>query len=561
MTAATITIVGRDGAFVFTRIEDASNPIVGSWLTSDSGGTGVLSFMADGSFMIAEDASPGSSDVDGMQRGTYSWNPATGVLTHTTVTDTTGGHTGTLTSTLQIDPGGATATLTNQKSSGATEVLTLTRAVDSTHPLVGGWFINGAGQAGGEVALTFLANGGFFMAQDGDSIADPSGQDGMQRGTYSWDASSGTLAHVTSVNTMGQWGLGADATRLVLDSTPGEVDNGGSGNDTLTGGDGDDVIDGGGGNDVLSGGAGNDALFGDDGNDSLSGGAGNDLLDGGTGADTMAGGSGDDTYVVDNAGDAVVESDALQASGVVYTLDIGGGTDKVVASINYTLGAFVENLALSGLANLSGTGNALANELAGNDGNNVITGLGGNDHIDGGAGIDTAVYSGPRSQYTLAALAGVEQVADTSGQEGIDTLANVERLRFADANVALDLQGHAGMVAKILGAVFGSASVGNQAYVGIGLGFADGGMSYEALTQLALDAKLGVGASHTAVVDLLYANVIGHAPDAATEASFVALLDNHTYTTASLGVLAADTSFNAVNVNLTGLAQTGLAYV
>jgi Ca2+-binding RTX toxin-like protein len=557
---STITIIGSDGAFVFTRIEDAANPIIGSWLASDSSGTAVFSFLADGSFMVAEDVPPGSGDVDGMERGTYAWDPVTGVLTHTTITDTTGSiKGGTLSSTMQIDAGGATATLTNQKSSGGTEVLAMTRVVDNAHPLVGGWFVEGAGQAGGEVVLTFLANGGFFMAQDGDSVADPNGQDGMQRGTYSWDASSGTLTHVTTVNTMGQWGLGPDATRLVLDSVPGQVDNGGPGNDTIIGGDGDDVIDGGGGNDSLSGGAGNDALFGEEGNDALSGGAGNDLLDGGTGADTMAGGTGDDTYVVDNAGDVVTEAEASQASGVQF--DIGGGTDKVISSISYTLGNFVENLALSGLGNLSGTGNALDNELTGNDSNNVLTGLGGNDHIDGGAGIDVAVYAAQRSQYTLGVGAASVLVTDMSGGEGVDTLVNVERLRFSDVNVAMDLQGHAGMVAKILGAVFGSASVGNAAYAGIGLNLADGGMSYEALTQLALDARLGAGASHTAVVDLLYTNVVGHAPDAASEASFVVLLDNRTYTPASLGVLAADTSFNAVNINLTGLAQTGLQYV
>ena len=89
------------------------------------------------------------------------------------------------------------------------------------------------------------------------------------------------------------------------------------------------------GNDTLVGNAGDDQLQGDDGADILQGGAGNDRLDGGAGADTMAGGLGDDSYFVDDSGDVVTEN-------------AGEGTDRVNASINYALGANIENLALTG---------------------------------------------------------------------------------------------------------------------------------------------------------------------------------------------------------------------
>ena len=84
-------------------------------------------------------------------------------------------------------------------------------------------------------------------------------------------------------------------------------------------------------------------------------------LDGGVGADTMAGGLGNDTYVVDNAGDVVTES-------------AGEGTDTVQSSVTYTLGANVENLTLTGSASINGTGNALANIITGNSGNNTLDG-------------------------------------------------------------------------------------------------------------------------------------------------------------------------------------------
>jgi Ca2+-binding RTX toxin-like protein len=152
--------------------------------------------------------------------------------------------------------------------------------------------------------------------------------------------------------------------------------NGSKKNDTLTGGVADDQLYGRQGNDLLHGGDGNDLLFGDVGSDTLNGGAGNDYLDGGTGADNMAGGSGNDTYVVDNTADIVTEL-------------AGEGTDTVQSSVSYTLGNNLENLVLMGNGDLSGTGNAQANELYGNDGNNVLDGNAGADKMAGGDGDDT----------------------------------------------------------------------------------------------------------------------------------------------------------------------------
>lgn len=141
------------------------------------------------------------------------------------------------------------------------------------------------------------------------------------------------------------------------------------------------------------------------------------------------------------------------------------------------------------------------------------------------------------------------------------TWLNVEKLNFLDLSVAWDLYGNSGQVAKTLGAVFGKDAVNNKSFVGIGLHFVDElNFSYASLMELAINARLGANASSAQVVDLLYTNVVGQEPDATTRKAFTDLLDNGTFTVSGLGVLAADTEMNKVNINLVGLAQTGLEY-
>ena len=124
---------------------------------------------------------------------------------------------------------------------------------------------------------------------------------------------------------------------------------------------GDDILYGTDEADDMDGFAGNDRLFGFGGDDALDGGDGSDILDGGTGADGMAGGPGDDYYIVDNAGDVVTEEGA-------------SGFDLVFTTIDYTLPAQVERLAVYDRAStfaINLTGNELDNEIIGNDGANL----------------------------------------------------------------------------------------------------------------------------------------------------------------------------------------------
>jgi Ca2+-binding RTX toxin-like protein len=227
----------------------------------------------------------------------------------------------------------------------------------------------------------------------------------------------------------------------------------GSGNELaniLTGNDGANSLLGFEGNDDLYGNGGNDTLSGGIGDDRLFAGIGNDTLSGGSGYDRMYGGIGDDTYTVGDATDFAYEN-------------AGEGTDKVNSSVNHQLRANVENLTLTGSANLIGEGNDIANVITGNgganrlygyDGNDTLNGQGGDDYLLGGAGNDTLsggsgydrMYGGTGNDSYL--VVDSTDYAYENGGEGTDRViatinhqlrANVEELELAGTG---DLRGY-----------------------------------------------------------------------------------------------------------------------
>lgn len=135
---------------------------------------------------------------------------------------------------------------------------------------------------------------------------------------------------------------------------------------------------------------------------------GNDMIDGSLGADTMYGGAGNDTYFVETIGDQTIE--ANKSTG----LD-DGGTDLVNSAISYTLGAFIENMTLTGTAAINGTGNDLANFINGNSGDNVLSGGLGNDRLTGGDGHDT-LYGGGDNDMMIGGL-GADDMYGGSGND------------------------------------------------------------------------------------------------------------------------------------------------
>ena len=218
-------------------------------------------------------------------------------------------------------------------------------------------------------------------------------------------------------------------------------------------------------------------------------------------------------------------------------------------------------------------GNENDNSLFGLDGNDLLEGGLGNDFIDGGAGLDAVkvndqfgfpnaknylVSKSTDGSWTVSFVGPTIAIYPPPATNGTDKLVNIERLRFTDKSFALDLDGNAGKAAKIIGSVLGSASVANPTFVGIGLNYLDKGMSYPELGELALKAIGAVNAD--AIVSTLWRNVVGFEANSEQKSPYIKMLSEG-MKFGDLVVLAADTSLNTTNINLVGLAQTGIEYI
>lgn len=207
-------------------------------------------------------------------------------------------------------------------------------------------------------------------------------------------------------------------------------------------------------------------------------------------------------------------------------------------------------------------GTSAGDTLVGGVGADWFGGFGGNDRIDGGAGIDLARFGVARAEARVERAATAWSVVSTA--EGSDTLTGVERLWFADAHVALDIDGHAGQAARVLNTAFGQSALSNRELVGLVLHLLDQGLTAEGLLTLAIQteefARVAGGRSNAAFVDWVFRNVTGRSATAEEGAVLVGVLDRGEQTQLSLAILASDSAANGSQVNLTGLAGTGIAY-
>jgi trimeric autotransporter adhesin len=107
------------------------------------------------------------------------------------------------------------------------------------------------------------------------------------------------------------------------------------------------------------------------------------------------------------------------------------GIDTVQSAVTLTLGSNVENLSLTGVAAINGTGNTLNNVLTGNVAANTLNGGTGTDTLLGGAGNDTYVVDAAADMVTELANEGTDLMQSTVTY----TLsAHVENLTLTGSN-------------------------------------------------------------------------------------------------------------------------------
>jgi hypothetical protein len=93
-----------------------------------------------------------------------------------------------------------------------------------------------------------------------------------------------------------------------------------------------------------------------------------------------------------------------------------------------------------------------ADYLVGGLGSDRLAGGLGDDRLVGGKGVDTAIFSGARSAYTIARL---DDRVEISGPDGVDMLTGVERFQFDDGAFAISRLFDADLVIRQFGSLGG----------------------------------------------------------------------------------------------------------
>ncbi|MFL6674425.1 MAG: DUF4214 domain-containing protein [Massilia sp.] len=205
-------------------------------------------------------------------------------------------------------------------------------------------------------------------------------------------------------------------------------------------------------------------------------------------------------------------------------------------------------------------GSHLIRTFAGND---LINGA--TDHgyckIDGGNGIDTVIYAGNRANFAIGQDGSSYTVTDNAGAAGSDTLVNVERVRFADATVALDIAGNGGEAYRIYQAAFNRTP--DSGGVGYWISMLDHGASLESVATGFVNSDewatiYGASPTNAEVVDKLYTNVLHRAPDAGGAAYWTKVLDTKAATLAQVLVGFSESPEN--QAGLIGVIGHGFSY-
>ena len=231
---------------------------------------------------------------------------------------------------------------------------------------------------------------------------------------------------------------------------------------------------------------------------------------------------------------------------------------------NFTTVAAVVEKVLSGTA-----GN---DTLDGGGGNDVLSGNGGNDSLTGGDGIDTAVFSSPATNFSLISNSGIFTVTDSTGSDGADKLASIERLKFSDKNIALDTDAanSAGGIYRLykaaldrtpdlggLGYWIAQADAGTKDAVRMATDFTYA-TEFKTLYGVQTADNYMTGEDITALVTTIYENVLDRAPDAGGRDYYAGQITAKSKTVGQVLAEISDSTENKLAV--VELIATGIEY-
>jgi Ca2+-binding RTX toxin-like protein len=257
----------------------------------------------------------------------------------------------------------------------------------------------------------------------------------------------------------------------------------------------------------------------------------------------------------------------LSAQSLGVWVDLKPGSFSSIGTTASGFGA-INNLFIdvnTVIENVVGTKND--DVLYGNDVNNSFYEGGGNDKIDGRDGLDTVVFVEARAGYTVtkSLVDASWYVEAKNGALGSDEVVNTERLQFADTKIALDVNANPAMAAKLIGVILGGSWVKSLFINGLALGILDNGYSPVTLARLGLESAMFVGLAGSSgnkdFYNLVYKNVYGSLPNAATLQAALSQMDSGQATQADMVMKLIDVPQNLLNIDLVGIQAQGFEYV
>lgn len=191
--------------------------------------------------------------------------------------------------------------------------------------------------------------------------------------------------------------------------------------------------------------------------------------------------------------------------------------------------------------------------------NDSFRSLAGNDLIDGGTGLDTVIYGDSYTSHRITRTA--DGIIVSGGVYGTDTLRNVERLKFADTSVALDITGVAGASYRLYQAAFNRT----PDYSGLGYWIAqmDKGVPIDQISACFVDSNefhslYGNNLPNESYVTRLYNNVLHRAPEQAGYNWWLNALDNGAISRGQLLSAFGESQENQLQVF--GVISDGIVY-